>query len=199
MAKILQIISSPRGKDSYSIKLSDAIVEKLKEKDSSSTVTVKNLTNPLFPQLEETHLTAFFTPVDKHTDENKIAIQHSNEAIAEIMDADILVIGAPMYNFSIPSSLKAWIDHISRAGITFKYTEHGPQGLITGKKAYIAVTSGGIYSEGPYKAANFVSPYLQTILGFLGITDVTFVTAEGFSVPGVQEQALQKAIDSIVV
>ena len=104
-----------------------------------------------------------------------------------------------MYNFSIPSTLKAWIDHICRAGITFKYTEHGPQGMITGKKLYIAVTSGGIYSEGPYKAANFVSPYLQTIFGFLGMTDVTFITAEGFSVPGVQEQALQKAIDSIAV
>ena len=99
MANILQIISSPRGKDSYSIKLSDAIVEKLKEKDPSSTVTLKDVATSPFPHLEETHLTAFFTPADQHTDENKVAIQHSNEAIAEIMDADILVIGAPNVQF----------------------------------------------------------------------------------------------------
>ena len=199
MSKILSIISSPRGEASNSIKLTNAIVEKLKEKDPAAVVHVKDLTKNPFPHLEEAHLNAFFTPVEHHTDANKEAIKHSDTAIKEIMDADVIVIGAPFYNFGIPSTLKAWIDHISRAGITFKYGANGPEGLITGKKVYIAVSSGGIYTEGPYKAADFVGPYLKCILGFLGMTDVTVVYAEGFSVPGVKDLALDKAIDSVTV
>ncbi len=197
--KILEIISSPRKGASNSIKLSKAIVDKLVAANPGATVLTKDLTAQPFPHLEEAHLNAFFTPVDAHTDENKEAIRHSDQAIQEIKDADVIVIGAPMYNFSIPSTLKAWIDHIARAGVTFKYTENGPVGLITGKKLYIAETTGGIYSDGPYKAADFVSPYLKAILGFLGITDVTVVYAEGFAIPGVQDNALQKGIDSITV
>jgi FMN-dependent NADH-azoreductase len=199
MAKILSIISSPRGEASNSIKLANAIVDKLKEKDPAAAVQVKDLTNKPFPHLEEAHLNAFFTPVEKHTEENKEAISHSDQAIKEIMDADVLVIGAPMYNFGIPSVLKSWFDHIARAGITFKYTSNGPEGLITGKKAYIAVTTGGIYSSGDAMAADFVTPYIKTMLGFIGITDVTVVRAEGFAIPGVQETALEKGIDSIAI
>jgi FMN-dependent NADH-azoreductase len=199
MSKILSIISSPRGESSNSIKLSNAIIDKLKEKDPGAFVQIKDLTKSPFPHLEEAHLAAFFTPAEQHTDANKEAIKHSNEAIQEIMDADIIVIGAPMYNFGIPSTLKAWIDHIARAGITFKYTANGPEGLITGKKVYVAVATGGVYSEGPYKPADSVTPYLQTILGFLGMTDVTFVRAEGFAVTELQENALNKAIDAFAV
>lgn len=199
MSKILSIISSPRGEASNSIKLSGAIIDKLREKDPGAAVQVKNLTESPFPHLEEAHLAAFFTPAEKHTDANKEAIAHSDQAIREIMDADIIVIGAPMYNFGIPSTLKAWIDHIARAGITFKYTENGPEGLVKGKKVYIAVTTGGVYSEGPYKPADNVTPYLQTVLGFLGMTDVTFVRAEGFAVADLQENALNKAIDAFTV
>ncbi|WP_345213475.1 FMN-dependent NADH-azoreductase [Mucilaginibacter gynuensis] len=199
MAKILNIISSPRGEASNSIKLGNAIVEKLREKDPAAVVQVKDLTKNPFPHLEEAHLAAFFTPAEKHTDANKAAIKHSNESIQEIMDADIIVIGAPMYNFGVSSTLKAWIDHIARAGVTFKYTENGPQGLLTGKKVYVAVTTGGVYSEGAYKTADFISPYLKFMLGFLGMTDVTFVTAEGFAVADFQATALDKAIDSIAV
>ncbi len=197
--KILNIISSPRKGASNSIKLADGIIEKLKQANPDATVKVKDLTSKPFPHLEEAQLNAFFTPADQHTPENKEAIRHSDEAIAEIKDADVIVIGAPVYNFNIPSTLKAWIDHIARAGVTFKYTENGPVGLIEGKKAYIATTSGGVYSDGPYKSADFVPPYLQTILGFLGITDVTLVRAEGFSVPGVQDTALSKALDNFNV
>ncbi|MGK9120395.1 FMN-dependent NADH-azoreductase [Olivibacter jilunii] len=199
MARILNIISSPRGEQSNSIKLANAVIDRLREKEPASFVKVKDLTRNPFPHLEEVHLNAFFTPAEKHTDENRAAIQHSNEAIQEIMDADILVIGAPMYNFGISSTLKAWIDHITRAGITFKYTPEGPVGLITGKKAYVAVTTGGIYSSGDYKPFDFVTPYLKMALGFIGITDVTFIRGEGFAVSVVQETALDTAIDSIVV
>lgn len=199
MSKILNVISSPRGEASNSIKLGNAIVDKLREKDPAAAVEVKDLTKSPFPHLEEVHLNAFFTPVEKHTEENKAAISHSDKAIKEIMDADVLVIGAPMYNFGIPSVLKAWFDHIARAGITFKYGENGPVGLVTGKKAYIAVTTGGIYSSGDAAGYDFVVPYIKAFLGFIGITDVTVVRAEGFAIPGIQETALDKAIDSIVL
>ncbi len=199
MAKILNIISSPRGAASNSIKLANAIVEKLKEKDPGAAVHTHDLTNKPFPHLEEAHLNAFFTPEEKQTAQDKEAISHSNEAIKEIFDADIIVIGAPMYNFGIPSVLKAWIDHIARAGITFRYTATGPEGLITGKKVYIAETTGGIYSSGDNAGYDFVSPYLKAVLGFLGITDVTVVRGEGFSIPDLQATALDKAIDSITV
>jgi len=199
MAKILNIISSPRGEASNSIKLANAIIDELREKDPAAAVEVKDLTHKPFPHLEEAHLNAFFTPVEKHTEANKEAIHHSDDAIKQIMDADILVIGAPMYNFAIPSVLKSWFDHIARAGITFKYTANGPEGLVTGKKAYVAVTTGGIYSSGEAMAVDFVTPYIKTMLGFIGITDVTIVRAEGFAIPGVQETALEKGIDSIVI
>ena len=111
------------------------------------------------------------------------------------MEADVLVIGVPMYNFSVPSTLKAWIDHIMRAGVTFKYDEKGPKGLVQGKKVYLAVASGGIYSEGPMKAYDFVTPYLQTVLGFIGLTDITIIRAEGTSIPDKKEFALETAMN----
>lgn len=199
MSRILNIISSPRGEASNSIKLASAIIDELKEKDPAAAVHVRDLTKGPFPYLEEVHLNAFFSPVDNHTDGDKEAIRHSNEAVKEIMDADVIVIGAPMYNFSIPAVLKSWFDHITRAGITFKYTAEGPVGLVTGKKAYIAVTTGGVYSSGDAVAYDFVTPYIKTILGFIGITDVTIVRAEGFAVADLQATALDKAIDSIVL
>ncbi len=199
MAKILHVISSPRGEASNSIKLGNAIIEKLKEQHPETTVTVRDLTKGPFPHLEEAHLNAFFTPVEQHTEENKEAIRHSNEAIKEIFDADILVIDAPMYNFSIPSTLKAWIDHIARAGITFRYTAEGPEGLIKGKKVYLAVASGGVYSSGPMTSADFVAPYLKAVLGFVGLTDVVVNRAEGFAMPDLQAEALQKGIDNITL
>jgi FMN-dependent NADH-azoreductase len=109
------------------------------------------------------------------------------------------VIGAPLYNFTIHSALKAWIDHITRAGVTFGYGESGPIGLVTGKKVYVAMSSGGVYSEGPSTANDFVAPYLKAFLGFLGMKDVTVFRAEGLKVPGIKEHALEKAMDSIAI
>ena len=152
MKKILNIISSPRGANSYSIQLADAVLDKLKTKYPGSQVKTVNLVEKHFPHLEESHLASFFTPAPQHTEKDKEAIRHSNEAIAEIMDADILVIGAPMYNYAIHSTLKAWIDHVVRVGITFSYSEKGAEGLVKGKKVYLILSSGAVYSEGPMKA-----------------------------------------------
>jgi FMN-dependent NADH-azoreductase len=199
MKKILHIISSPRGAASFSIKLGNAIVEKLKAKYPGSTVKETDLVNQHFPHLEEAHLTSFFTPAENRTPENIMAIKHSDDAIQDILDADIIVIGAPMYNFTIHSALKAWLDHIVRAGVTFNYSENGPIGLIKGKKVYIAETSGGIYSEGPRKEIDFIEPLLKTVFKYIGLTDVTLFRIEGTSIPGIQDTALEKGINSIIL
>ncbi|OOQ60309.1 FMN-dependent NADH-azoreductase [Mucilaginibacter pedocola] len=199
MKKILHIISSPKGEQSFSIRLGNAIIEKVKEANPGSTVRTRNLAQQPFPHLEEATLAAFYTPADSHTEENKEALKNSNEAIAEIWDADIIVIGAPLWNFGIPSVLKAWIDHIARAGVTFKFSAAGAEGLIKGKTVYVAMASGAIYSAGAYQAFDFVSTYLKGFLGFLGMTDLKVFRVEGSAFPGQAELALQRGIDSIVL
>jgi FMN-dependent NADH-azoreductase len=197
MKKILHIISSPRGDASLSIKLGNAVVEKIQAAYPGSTVKETNLVNQQFPHLEEAHIASFYTPAENRTPENLVAIKHSEDAISEIQDADIIVIGVPIYNFNIHSTLKAWIDHIVRRGVTFKYDENGPQGLLPGKKVYLALASGGIFSEGPMAGFDFAVPYLKHMLGFIGLTDITVFRVEGTSIPGIQDTALEKGLSSI--
>ncbi|MVN77491.1 FMN-dependent NADH-azoreductase [Hymenobacter sp. HMF4947] len=197
--QILQIISSARGAESFSTKLSQGIIDKLLAAHPGSTVVVRNVAKHPFPHLEETHLQAYFAPAEERSPEQQQAVRHSDEAIAEVMAADVLVIGSPFYNFTIASSLKAWLDHLTRANSTFRYTPTGPEGLITGKKVYVALSSGGIYSEGPMQPYDFAAPYLRWMLGFLGMRDVTIARAEGVKLPEFQATALQKGIDSVAV
>ncbi|MES2268096.1 MAG: NAD(P)H-dependent oxidoreductase [Bacteroidota bacterium] len=199
MKKILHIISSPRGGASISIKLGNAIVDKIKAKYPGSTVNTKDLAKVPFPHMEEAYLTSIFTPAESRTPENIEAIKHSDTAIEEVQNADIIVIGVPFYNFSIPSTLKAWIDHITRAGLSFSYGANGPEGLIKGKKIYLAIASGGVYSEGPMLSADFAEPYLKFMLGFLGMTNVSTFRIEGLKVPGVMETAVEKGLKSIAI
>lgn len=199
MKRILHLISSIQSNGSHSIKLGHAIVEKIQEKYPGSTLEELNLVDIEIPHLNPAVLRTFFIPEDQLTAEEKASIRFSDEVVKQLMAADILVIGAPLYNFTIHTSLKAWIDHITRAGITFGYGENGPVGKVTGKKVYVAMSSGGVYSEGPGKANDFVAPYLNAFLGFLGMTDLTVFRAEGLKVPGVKEQAMEKAIDSIKI
>lgn len=193
MKKILNIQSSPRGAASQSIQLANIVLDKLRAAHPDAVVETVDLVNTHFPHLEESHLTSFYTPVEKHSERERVAVRHSNESIQAIRDADILVIGAPMYNFTIHSALKAWIDHIVRHGITFRVSETGAEGLIKGKKVYLVISSGGVYSDGPMKPMDFVEPYLRMILGFIGLTDITVYRVEGLNVPGVKETALEKA------
>jgi FMN-dependent NADH-azoreductase len=180
--------------------LANVIVDKLRAAHPDAVVETIDLVKRQFPHLEESHLTSFYTPAEKHSEQDRAAIRHSDDMIRAIQDADILVIGAPMYNFSIHSALKAWIDHIVRSGVTFRVSEGRPEGLVKkGKKVYVAISSGGIYSEGPMKAYDFIEPYLRFILGFIGLTDVTFFRAEGFNVPGIKETAMEKAAAAVTV
>jgi FMN-dependent NADH-azoreductase len=197
MKKILHIVSSPRGGASYSIQLGNAIIKKLLTQHPGSTVKTVNLVEQRWPHLEEAHLASFYTPVDKYTDDNREAVRHSNEAIQDIQDADLLVIGAPMYNFNIHSSLKAWIDHVVRSGKTFAVTAGGAEGLIKGKKVYVALSSGYVYSDGPMKSMDFMEPYLRTILGFIGLTDLTIFRVEGTAIEDLKDHAMDKAVASI--
>jgi FMN-dependent NADH-azoreductase len=199
MKHILHLKSSLLGKESYSIKLGHAIVEEIQGKYPGSTVEELNLVDINIPHLSPAVLRTFFIPGSQLTDEEKESIRFSDELVKQLFAADIIVIGAPLINFTIHSSLKAWIDHITRGGITFGYGENGPIGKVTGKKVYVAMSSGGVYSEGPGKANDFVAPYLKAFLGFLGMTDLTVFRAEGLKVPGVKEQAMEKAIASIMI
>ena len=199
MKKILHLISSPRGDESFSIKLGNAVIEKLLDEYPGSDVQEVNLLESNVPHLNTGHLRSFFTPAEHLTSEDQDAIQYSDAAIDQLMAADIIVIGAPLYNFGVPSTLKAWIDHIARAGKTFRYSENGAEGLVSGKKVYIAMSAGAVYSEGLWQPYDFVSPYLTTMLGFLGMTDLTIFRVEGVNIPGLKEHALDKAIASISV
>jgi FMN-dependent NADH-azoreductase len=197
MKKLLNVISSARGAASNSTQLTNAIIEKLTEHYPGSTVKLRDLVEQHYPHLEESHLNAFYAPAE--TQESKEAAQHSDEAIQEVLEADIIVIGVPIYNFNIPSALKAWLDHLVRAGKTFSYQTGRPEGLIKDKKVYLAIASGGVYSDGPMKSYDFAEPYLRAVLGFIGMTDITTFRVEGTNMPDLKETALQKGIESIVV
>lgn len=193
-------MSSIQRKESYSIKLGNIIIEKILEKYPNSTIEEVNLTEREIPHLDPDSLHKLFTPAHLLNENEKESIDFSDDLLRQLFAADIIVIGAPLYNFTIHSTLKAWIDHITRPGITFGYSADGrPIGMITGKKVYIAMASGGVYSEGPGKINDFVVPYLKAFLGFLGMTDLTAFRVEGVKVPGVKEHAMEKAIDSIII
>lgn len=199
MKKILHLQSSLMGNDSYSIELGNIIVEKIGQKYPGSTVETLDLVARNMPHLTPGVLRTFFMAEDQLTEADIESVSLSNQLVEQLMSTDIVVIGAPLINYTIPSVLKAWIDHVTRAGITFGYGENGPVGKVTGKKVYIAMSSGGVYSEGPGKANDFVAPYLKAFLGFLGMTDVSVIRAEGLKVPGIKETAMEKAIAGIVI
>ena len=199
MKRILNVISSARGAASNSIRLQNEIITRLQERHPGSIVTERNLVVDKYPHLEESHLNAFFAPAESDSPEYKEAVRHSNEAIRQIQESDIIVIGVPIYNFNIPSALKAWIDHIVRSHKTFAYKNGHAEGLIKGKKVYLAIASGGIYSEGAMRSLDFAEPYLRSVLGFIGLDDITTFRVEGFNIPGFQETAMQKGIASIAV
>ena len=198
MKHILHLKSSLLGSASYSIKLGNNIVQKIQDKYPGSTIEELDLVAMDIPHLSPDTLQALFKPSEVLTPEDKISNRLSDKLVKQLQAADIVVIGAPLINFTIHTALKAWIDHVTRPGITFGYGEDGrPLGLVTGKKIYVAMSSGGIYSEGPGKENDFVAPYLAAFLGFLGMTDLTVFRAEGLKVQGVKEYAMEKAIESI--
>ena len=194
MKKILHIISSPRGEESVSIKLGNALIQRLQNEYPGSTVKEVDVVNDPLP-----HLAGPLLAATHGGSGDKEITMKSDEALQDVLQADIIVIGVPLFNFGIPSMLKTWLDNIIRPGIAFSYSAEGPKGLITGKKVYVALASGGAYSEGPMKDYDFAGPYLEKVLGFIGITDVTILRADGTAMPALKDSAVQKAIEGLAV
>lgn len=179
--KILQINSSARSAGANSTRIADGIVARLKEQHPDAVVDLRDLARDPHPVLDEAALSALFTPVDQRSPEQAARVALDDAAIAQLQSADVIVLGVPMYNFGVPAQLKTWIDAVARAGVTFRYTANGPEGLIKGKKVYVALARGGIYRDTP---SDSQVPYLKSVLAFLGITDVEFIYAEGLALGG---------------
>jgi FMN-dependent NADH-azoreductase len=176
MKSLLVINSSAAREGSVSRTLVEETVAHLLEAHPTASVARRDLGETPVPHLTVSTLNGVRgTP---STDAERAARALSDELIAELRAADTVVIGAPMYNFGITTGLRAWFDHVLRAGETFSYSEAGPKGLMTGKRVVVIESRGGLYSEGPASAIDFQEPYLRHLLGFIGITDVTFVHAE---------------------
>ena len=177
---LLKIDSSPMGDRSVSRKLTAAFAKAWLKAHPGGTVISRDLTALHIPIVDGSWVGAAYTPEDARTPLQKDALATSDILIAELQQADEYVIGVPMHNFSIPSTLKLWIDQIVRLGKTVAYTTSGREGLLKGKKATLLMASGGVYDQGTAaESLNFVTPYLRTIFGFIGITDVNFIAAGG--------------------
>jgi FMN-dependent NADH-azoreductase len=179
--KILHVECSPLGTNSITRTLGAELLASLKTKSPSADITVRDLAKTPLPHLDGAMIGAFYTPADKQSAEQKSLLKNSEDSIAELFAADTIIVEAPMWNFGIPSALKAWIDHVARAGKTFKYTENGtPVGLLPDGKTMIIVSSrGGIYSEGAASTMDHQESYLKAVFGFLGLKNFEIVRAEG--------------------
>ena len=175
--KILQINSSVRGAASESTRVASNIVARLTAANPSAQVTVRDLGANPHPVLDGAALGALFTPADQRSAEQAARVAQDDALIAEAQAADVIVIGAPMYNFSMPVQLKAWFDAVARAGVTFRYTETGPEGLLKNKKVYVTTARGGIY---PTDADPQV-PQIRMLLNFLGMTENEFIYSSGLA------------------
>ncbi len=178
MSRILVIESSARQQGSVSRELTQQFIANWQAAHPADQVQVRDLAAEPVPHLDATLLGGWMTPSEQQNDAEKAALARSNQLTDELLAADVLVLAAPMYNFAIPSTLKAWLDHVLRAGVTFKYTETGPQGLLTGKRAFVLTARGGIYAG---SALDHQEPYLRQALAFIGIHDVQFIHAEGLN------------------
>ena len=198
MSQILLVTTSPRGAESYSNQIAQALVAKLQAAAPGARLVTRNVATAPLPHVGEDYVVGRMLPVEERTAAQAGAVALSDTVIAELLASDTIVIASPMYNFGVPSTLKAWIDHLARAGHTFSYGAAGPVGLVTGKKVYLVQARGGVYSEGPMGGYNFQEPYLKAVLGFLGMTDVETILVEGIAFgPEATEKALNGALGQV--
>jgi len=172
--RVLRVDASARAEGSVTRLLADQLVEDLAQRVPDLSVIRRDVAHGL-PFVDAAWVNANFTDPDARSDTQRQTLAGSDALVAEVMDADVIVIGTPIYNFGVPATLKAWIDQIARARLTFRYTENGPQGLLSGKKAYILAATGGTEVG---SAIDFATPWLKCVLGFLGITDVEVIAAD---------------------
>ena len=170
---LLRVDSSGRHQGSSTRALTDSLIEALASR-RALLVSVRDLADGM-PHVDESWIQANFTDVEERSKQQKDRLQASDDLVAEVQDADVIVIGMPIYNFGVPAALKAWVDMVARARLTFRYTENGPEGMLTGKKAYLVVASGGVAVD---SEVDFATPYMRHALQFLGITDIQVIGAE---------------------
>lgn len=192
---ILQVNSSARRvvdhQGSFSTQLANELSAHLLRDEPQARLTVRDLTLQPHPMLDEAALQALFTPTDQRTPEQAARVALDDALIAEVQAANVLVLAVPMVNFAITAQLKHWIDAICRARVTFQYTAQGPEGLLKGKRVYVVLTRGGVYRDQP---TDHQVPYLRQVLGFIGLTDVRFIYAEGLAMgPEAEAKALADA------
>lgn len=196
MTKVLIIDSAATGDASVSRKLTAELAARLKALDPSTEIARRDIGAAPVP-----HLTAETVGAIRGTAESDAAratLALSDKLIGELNDADIIVIGAPMYNFGMASTLKTWFDHVLRAGVTFRYTEAGPEGLVKDKKAVVIESRAGFYSEGPAAVMDHQEPHIRTLLGFMGVTEISFIRAEKLAFgPEAASAAIAEAIEEI--
>jgi FMN-dependent NADH-azoreductase len=194
-ANLLFVSSSLFNGQSKSREIAGEFIAGWTRKNPGGRVVERALTPANIPHLSSETLAALGKTPDQRTRDEQAAVAFADTLIAEAEAADTIVIAAPMYNFTIPTTLKAWIDHLARAGRTFRYTAQGPEGLLKNKKVVVVVSRGGFYTGGsPAAAMNHQEPYLRTVLGFLGLTDVSFIEVEGQAVgPDVAAKSLEAA------
>ena len=196
MTNLLVINSSAAGDASVSAGLIKDFVEATRAADPTASVVIRDVGTEPLPHLSPKTLAGLRG--EPSTDAERQTRAISDALINELRAADLIVIGAPMYNFGITSALKSWFDHVLRAGETFRYTETGPEGLLAGKRAVIVETRGGLYSDGPAAAMDSQEPHLRTMLGFAGITNVTFVRVERLAMgPEAGAAAVEAANDTL--
>jgi FMN-dependent NADH-azoreductase len=194
MSKILQLKTSvfdAQENQGVSSQLGDALVSRLQQDDTQRVLLTRDFSKAPVPYFDNAWLQALSTPPSERSQEQAEKVAYSDALIAEIQNADTIVIGVPMYNFAIPAALKSWTDHIARAGVTFRYTDTGPIGLLVDKKVYVVLSTGGQHQEG---VTDFLRPYLRTYFGFLGMTDLEFIVADGLNMgEASRKEGLRKA------
>ena len=191
MSRVLIIESSARQQDSVSRQLTQTFISQWKAAHPDDQITVRDVAVNPVPHLDINLLGGWMKPAEQRNDSEQASLDRSNELTDELLAADVYGDGGADVQLRDPSTLKAWLDHVLRAGVTFKYTETGPQGLLSGKRAYVLTARGGIYAGGP---ADHQEPYLRQVMGFIGIHDVTFIHAEGMNLGGdFQEKGLNQA------
>ena len=194
MSTILVIDSAATGAASVSRRLTQALTRAIAAREPGARIIRRDIGAEPVPHLTEATVGAI-RGARPDSDAARRALALSDSLIGELRAADLIVIGAPMYNFGMPSTLKAWFDHVLRAGITFRYSAEGPEGLVKEKKAIVVESRAGYYSDGPAAAMDSQEPHLRTLLGFMGVTDVTFVRAEKLAFgPEAAEEAIAGAV-----
>ena len=191
--QILRVDASLFGAEGVSSQLNKTLVTLLSEHFKDVSVSARDFGLQPLPHFSAEYVAALATAPEKRNLAQQHSVALADELIAEVQQADVLVVAAPMYNFGVPSGLKAWMDYIARAGVTFRYTENGPQGLLHNKTVYLVTTRGGVHKE---QSSDAQIPYLQNYFAFLGVDDVRVIYAEGINM-GQKEESIQQAIQAM--